>query len=76
MPPYSKKAKYIHKVVQDKNNFDSRSFRTIPLGKSGKKALVGCPAGFWMPRKKRCKVGMEIQKKLIPKKLIPKKVKK
>jgi len=68
MPPYSKKAKYTHKKVEDKENFDPRSFRTIPLGKSGKKAVVGCPVGQWQPRKKRCKVGMKIQKKLIPRK--------
>jgi len=69
MPPYSKKAKYIHKVIKNKDEFDSRSFRTIPLGKSGKKAVVGCPVGQWQPRKKRCKVGMKIQKKLIPRKV-------
>lgn len=35
------------------------SMRTIHVGKSrSKRALrICCPAGKWMPRKKRCKVG-------------------
>lgn len=37
MPPYSKKAKYTHKQIEPKENFDSRSFRIINLGKHGKK---------------------------------------
>lgn len=58
MPPYSKKAKYTHKKVEDKENFDSRSFRVITLGTKGKKATKG----EWSPSKNKCKVGTRIQK--------------
>lgn len=68
MPPYSKKAKYTHKKVEAKENFDPRSFRTIPLGTKGKKATIGCPKGQWMPKKKRCKVGTRIQRIMTPRK--------
>ncbi len=66
MPPYSKKAKYTHKVVVNKNKFDDRSFRVITL-KPGVKATIGCPntpdgKSNWMSNKKRCKVGTRIQK--------------
>ncbi len=73
MPPYSKNAKFTHKKVEDKENFDSHSFRTIPLGKKGKKATIGCPndengKSNWMPRKKKCKVGTRIQRIMTPRK--------
>ena len=69
MPPYSKKAKYIHKVVEDKGNFDSRSFRVIPYGKKGKKATIGCPKNQWSPSKNKCKVGTRIQKIMTPRRI-------
>jgi len=69
MPPYSKTAKYTHKVVEDKGNFDPRSFRVIPYGKKGKKATIGCPSGKWSPSKKKCKVGTRIQKIMTPRKV-------
>ncbi len=68
MPPYSNKAKFTHKQVEPKENFDPRSFRTINLGKSGKKATIGCPVGEWMPNKKKCKVGTRIQRIMTPRK--------
>ena len=67
MPPYSKKSKYIHKVVENKNNFDPRSFRVITLNKTTK-ATVGCQKGKWSPSKNKCKVGTRIQKKMTLKK--------
>jgi len=69
MPPYSKTAKYTHKVVEDKGNFDPRSFRVIPYGKKGKKATIGCEKGQWMPKKKRCKIGTRIQKIMTPRRI-------
>jgi len=74
MPPYSKKAKFTHKKVEDKENFDQRSFRVILWGKKGKKATIGCPnnpdgKSNWMPRKKKCKVGTKVQKIMTPKKI-------
>jgi len=67
MPPYSKKSKYIHKKIEDKSHFDSRSFRTITLNETTK-ATIGCPKGKWNPSKNKCKVGTKIQKKMILKK--------
>jgi len=67
--PFSKKAKYIHKEINDVKDFDPRSIRTIQLGTSGKKARIGCPIGHWSPSQEKCKVGTKIITKLIPKKL-------
>lgn len=71
--PFSKKAKYIHKEILDIKDFDDRSIRTILLGKSGKKARIGCPKSKWSPSKKKCKVGTKIITILTPKKRTPKK---
>lgn len=73
MPPYSKKAKFTHKEVEPKENFDNRSFRVIQLGTKGKKATIGCPnspdgRSNWSPSKKKCKVGTRIQKIMTPRK--------
>ena len=68
MPPYSLRAKYTHKKVEDEENFDPRSFRVIPYGKKGKKATIGCPQGEWSPSKNKCKVGTRIQKIMTPRK--------
>lgn len=73
MPPYSKKAKYTHKKIEDKENFDPRSFRVISLGSKGKKATIGCPnkengKSNWSPSKNKCKVGTRIQKIMTPRK--------
>jgi len=74
MPPYSLRSKYTHKKVEDKGNFDDRSFRVITIGKKGKKATIGCPnspdgTSNWSPSKKKCKVGTRIQKIMTPRKL-------
>lgn len=58
--------KYCDERQQDPRKFDPRSFRTIKLGKKGKLGTVGCPKGEWQPRKKRCRVGMQLQRILIP----------
>lgn len=68
MPPYSKKAKFTHKQIEPKENFDNRSFRVINLGTKGKKATIGCPKGEWSPSKNKCKVGTRIQKIMTPRK--------
>lgn len=65
--PQSKNAKYIHKEIEPKENFDKRSFRVITLNETTK-ATIGCPKGNWSPSKKRCKVGTRMQNKLILKK--------
>ena len=59
--PRTSKSKYIHEVVENKNKFDTRSFRVITL-KEGVKATIGCPRGKWSPSKKKCKVGTRMQK--------------
>ena len=66
--PFSKKAKYIHKEINDIKDFDSRSIRTIELGSKGVKARIGCPKGYYNLSKEKCKVGTKIITKLIPKK--------
>ena len=74
MPPYSKKAKYTHKQIKPKENFDPRSFRTILRGTKGKKQLIGCPnnpdgTSNWSPSKNKCKVGTRIQKIMTPRRI-------
>lgn len=58
---------YTHIRIIDPKEFDPRSFRVITLS-SGKgiKATIGCPAGEWDSRKKKCRVGTRIQKFLYP----------
>lgn len=63
--PYSTRAKYCHERVASPRKFDKRSYRTKTLGK-GVKVVFGCPKGKYSPRKSRCKVGMRMQKRLIP----------
>lgn len=72
MPPYSKRAKYTHRKVVPKEEFDPRSFRVITIGK-GKKATIGCPnkpdgSSNWSPSTNKCKVGTRIQKIMTPRK--------
>ncbi len=66
--PQGGEGKYIHTVIENKNKFDSRSFRIKTISKN-KKLTIGCPnnpdgSSNWMPRKKKCKVGTRAQKKL------------
>ena len=63
--PYSSRAKYCHERIKSPKKFDPRSFRTKELGK-GVKATFGCPKKKYSPRKKRCKVSMQMQRRLIP----------
>ena len=44
------------KKVAPKGAFEKASFRWKKSGKGF--ILVGCPKGEWMPRKKRCSVGL------------------
>jgi len=61
------KAKYKHIRLESPSKFDPRSFRVIPIGKEGKKLIVGCPKGYWDAKKGECKVGTRAQAKLEPK---------
>ncbi len=58
---------FTHIRVRDPGEFDRRSFRVITLSpERGIKATIGCPAGEWDPRRKKCRVGTQIQKFLYP----------
>ena len=61
------KGQYAHYQKSSPDNFDPRSFRTISMGVRGTKGVVGCPKGEWDPRRKRCKVGLRLQKVMVPK---------
>lgn len=57
-------ARYCRKRLVDPRMFDKASFRTIPLGKEGKKGIIGCPKGYW--KRSRCKIGTRLQSILYP----------
>ena len=59
-------SKYTHRRLQPPSKFDPRSFRTIPIGRRGRKAIVACREGDY--RGGKCERGMETQAELIPKK--------
>lgn len=59
------RSKYIHKRLKPPGKFDPKSFRTIPVGTRGRKAIVACRKGSYIGG--RCKRGMETQAELMPK---------
>lgn len=62
------KRKYWRAKLRSLRSVDKRSIRTIRIGRHGRKMLVACPRGYWMARKKRCRVGMTGVSMLTPKK--------
>jgi hypothetical protein len=64
--PAKTRAKYCRERQLSPGLFDPRSFRVIPLGKSGKKGIIGCPKGHWSRKAKKCKVGTRLQSILYP----------
>ena len=56
--PYSPRAHYSHTKLEPKGHFARGSFRTISVGRHGKKLVVGCPKGRWNKRSRRCRSGM------------------
>ena len=58
--------KFWHCRVADPKLFHKKSFRTKAVGEKGKKIVLGCPKSKYDAKKKRCRVPMRIQKKLIP----------
>jgi len=58
--------KYVRERVEDPDQFDRRSFRTIKRGKRGHAVVIGCPTGQWDPKTKRCRVGTRAQSVLHP----------
>jgi hypothetical protein len=62
------KSRFRRKGLRSLRSVDKRSIRTIFVGKHGKRLLVACPRGQWMPRKKRCRAGMAGVSLLTPKK--------
>jgi hypothetical protein len=57
-------AKYCRERQLSPKLFDSKSFRTISLGKKGKKGVIGCPKKQYSGGK--CKVGTRLQTILHP----------
>ncbi|MFH1609244.1 MAG: hypothetical protein ABID40_01265, partial [Candidatus Bipolaricaulota bacterium] len=56
------KGKYVRYRQIPPEKLDPRSMRTVTAkGKSGTKIVVGCPKGYYDPRKKVCTVGMRAQ---------------
>lgn len=61
-----RRGRYYHCRVNPPSMFDRRSFRTKAVGRRGRKIVVGCPKTKYDAKRKRCKAGMLIQKKLVP----------
>jgi len=56
------RAKYKRTRVKSPKKFDKRSFRTIDPGRPKHTLLViGCPRGKYDAKKKKCKVGTQVQ---------------
>ena len=54
--------------------FDKKSFRTVDVGKKGfTKVIVACPKRKFDVKKKRCKVGLQVQSILLSRKDFTKK---
>ncbi len=67
--PTTSRSKYRRFVIpgRSKSQFVKSTFRTIPIGKRGNKALVACLKQRWDSRRKRCKKGMRAYELLIKK---------
>lgn len=63
--PYSPRARYRHSKLESKAHFARGSFRTIRIGRHGKRLVVGCPKGQW--NRRRCRSGMRRVTMLTPK---------
>lgn len=53
---------YISERVKSPKKFDPRSFRTKKVDST--LLTFGCPKGEWSPKKRKCKVPVELQRKL------------
>lgn len=53
---------YISERIKSPKKFDPRSFRTKRVDST--LLTFGCPKGKWSPKKKKCKVPVELQRKL------------
>ena len=56
--PSSPRAHYRHTKLEAKGHFARGSFRTISIGRHGRKMVVGCPKGYWSKKTKHCRAGM------------------
>lgn len=61
---YKSKSRYVHKKLRSSKICAKGSFRTISIGKRGKKLVICCPKGYW--RLKRCGVGTKAVTMLVP----------
>lgn len=54
--------RYTHERVQSPRKFARASFRTIDPGRPGHtKLIIGCPKGQWDRKRRRCRVGTQVQ---------------
>jgi hypothetical protein len=65
--PYGPRSKYRHTKLEPKRHFARGSFRTISIGRRGKRMLVGCPKGSWSRKARHCRSGMRRVALLSPK---------
>lgn len=70
--PQGPRSRYTHRKMAPKSRFAKGSFRTIRIGKHGKRAIIGCPKGYWSKRSKRCRKGTRMVTMLTPKSSNPK----
>lgn len=64
---FTKKFKHIR--IKSPRIFDSRSFRIKDVGRKGfTRLVIGCPKNKWDSKKKRCKIGTQIQAILLNRK--------
>ena len=59
-------ARYCYVRLKDPKIFDPRSFRTIEMGKKGKKGTIGCRKGKWSGKTQKCLEGTVLQRILVP----------
>ena len=56
------RSKYKRKRIKSPAKFDKRSFRIKDVGRpEHHKIIIGCPKGKYDAKKKRCKVGTQVQ---------------
>ncbi|MBA7623842.1 hypothetical protein ES703_31241 [subsurface metagenome] len=54
--------RYKRTRIKDPKKFDKRSLRIKDVGRKGfTKIIVGCPRGKYDSKRKRCKVGTQVQ---------------
>ncbi len=62
MPKRKSRARYKRTRVKSPKLFDKRSFRVVDVGRpEHHKIIIGCPRNKYDAKRKRCKVGTQVQ---------------